>query len=104
MTSHRLQVAVAPVQGAPSVTYNRIDGNGCPQIKLIVLDGAFVEAVRTAYLKLDLTRVTDVVDAIWGGMLGLPVRGDGTRHEVETALIHLAEADEILLPMSLDEA
>jgi hypothetical protein len=103
MALHNLQVAVCPVPGAPSVTYSRTDGSGRAQVKLVVLDEMFVEAVRVAYLKLDLTQITDIVNAIWGDLLGLPVLQDGTKREIETALIHLSEADEILLPTSTEE-
>ena len=98
MTSHRLQVTVAPVEGAPSITHCRIDGDGRPQAKLVVLDAAFVEAVRVAYCKLDLTQCPDIVNTIWGMLLGFAVLQDGTKREIETALIILSEAGVILLP------
>lgn len=98
MASHRLQVTVAPIEGAPSITHSRIDGDGRPQTKLVVLGTAFVEAVRVAYCKLDLTQSLDIVDTIWGMLLGLPVLQDGTKREIETALIMLSEAGDILLP------
>lgn len=93
-----MQVVVAPVEGAPSVTHSRIDAGGRPQTKLVVLDSAFVAAVHAAYCKLDLTQAPDIVNAIWGMLLGLPVLQDGTKREIEAALIILSEAESILLP------
>lgn len=98
MTSHRLQVTVAHVDGAVSATHYRTDGNGRPQTKLIVLDEGFVEAVREAYLQLDLTRVTDIVSATWLELPGVPGYREATLAKIETTLIFLAEQGQILLP------
>jgi len=98
MTSHRLQVTVASVEGAVSITHSRIDGNGQPQTKLVVLDEGFVEEVRATYSKLDLRFVDDIPCAVWIGLTGHPDYQDADKVQIETALIHLAEEDKILLP------
>lgn len=98
MTSHRLQVTVAPVDGAVCVTHSRTDGNGRQQTKLVVLDKDFVEAVREAYLRLDLTRVTDIVSATWLDLPNFAGYREATLVQIETTLIYLAEQDKILLP------
>jgi hypothetical protein len=98
MTSHRLQVTVAPIDGAVSATHSRIDGNGRPQPKLVVLDEGFVEEVRVAYSKLDLTCTHDIPGAIWVDLTGHPDYQEADRSQIETALIYLADQGQILLP------
>ncbi len=105
MGAHGLTITVQPLDGGYNSKLRfRTDGNDRPQPQEVFLDEGFVAQVREAYAGLDLTKVAS--DKIVAAVVYMLTEPEGsalvTIPDVERALTHLLDTEQIMLPTSTE--